>query len=594
MWAFFKQNLLVVLFGCLMVTSNSYAQNIQLTISTVDKPLAELQSIVILKQNFSSKKNCIEYISQLPQLLYAKGFISASIDDIKVDSATIKASLFVGDKFVWNKLMIKQADEAYLANVGIKPSIFKEQPFNPINVSIVQEKLLNYFVNNGYPFAEIKFDSLEIVDKKVNANLIINKGVLYKLDSIRQFGSIKLSKTFLYKYLDISPGSFYNEEKLKDINYKLSLLPYLQQKAPWQITMLGTGFLIDLYTDVKKSNQVDAIIGFLPNNQQTDGSLLFTADAKLNLNNAFGTGETIAANWQQIQPKSPRLNLQFVRPHILKSKFGLDFSLDLFKKDSSFFTIQSAIGVIFSNTKNQKNKILLQTQQSYLSDVDTTTIKLTKRLPDVADMTLNNIIAAFEWNNTNYIYNPQNGNELWVSITAGSKKLRKNNAITQIKDANFNYNSLYDNLQMQSYQLKLKAKMAHYFSVGKYNVIKAGLQTGLLQSPTIYKNEMFQIGGFKTLRGFDEESIYADKFAIATAEYRYLFTTNSYFNVFTDIGYTNNVQTNIQHNYIGFGGGLSFETKQGIINISIAAGKRNDLVFSLKQTKIHIGFVSVF
>jgi hemolysin activation/secretion protein len=101
---------------------------------------------------------------------------------------------------------------------------------------------------------------------------------------------------------------------------------------------------------------------------------------------------------------------------------------------------------------------------------------------------------------------------------------------------------------------------------------------------------------FKKLRGFDEESIYTNRFLIATLEYRYLLAQNSWLFGFTDIGraaYESNSGSYV-HNYYGFGAGIAFETNTGIFNVSWAIGKRDDLNLDFRQSKIHIGFVSLF
>jgi outer membrane protein assembly factor BamA len=577
-----------------LFAEHTVAQNTVLKIQSVDKTEVFIQQQLGIKNQFTNTQSCIDYIEKLPANLQAKGYLSASVDSITKQEDVFTIYLFVGEKYLWKKLIIQEADWPILLNAGIKKNTFAAEPFNPEQVKLVQEKLLDYFETNGYPFASIKFDSLSIEDKNVSAKLLIDKGILYKMDNISLYGNAKISKQFLYKYLGIIPNSIYNTKKLATINQRLLELPYLQQTQPWRLSMLGKAYLLDLFIDNKKSNQVDAIIGMLPNNQQIDGALLFTVDAKVKLQNAFAKGEIIGLNWQQIQPKSPRLNVLFQQPYIFNSQFGLDFSFDLFKKDSSFLNIQSNIGLLYEISTKQKTKILFQSYRTNLLDVDTTTIKLTKKLPDIVDVVTNSLAIDYEYSGTNYRFNPSAGSELKFTIAAGSRKIVKNNAVTQIKSNTFNYTSLYDSLDLNSYQLRIRANAAKYFPVSKFAIIKTGLQAGLLQSPSIFRNEMFQIGGFKTLRGFDEESIFANQFAIATAEYRYLFGLNAYFNVFTDVATTCNSIINKNYSYIGFGAGLAFETKQGIFNINIATGKRNDLIFDLRQTKIHIGFVSLF
>lgn len=119
---------------------------------------------------------------------------------------------------------------------------------------------------------------------------------------------------------------------------------------------------------------------------------------------------------------------------------------------------------------------------------------------------------------------------------------------------------------------------------------------GLFQSGNIFRNELFQIGGYKLLRGFDEESQYLSQYGVGTAEFRYLVGQNSFFYAFTDVGWGRNNSQNIKasYRYFGTGLGLAFETKVGIFNLAWAVGKRSDLEFNLRQSKIHFGFVNYF
>ena len=104
------------------------------------------------------------------------------------------------------------------------------------------------------------------------------------------------------------------------------------------------------------------------------------------------------------------------------------------------------------------------------------------------------------------------------------------------------------------------------------------------------------MGGYKLLRGFDEESQYLSQFAILTAEYRYLVGQRSYFYLLVDGGWGRNSSQNnkISYTYFGTGLGLAFETKAGIFNLAWAVGKRNDSNFNLRQSKIHLGFINYF
>lgn len=545
---------------------------------------------------FNSKLLASQYIQHLPSLLASRGYIAASVDTVKEDSSFFTLQLFVGQKYVWKNLCAGDELWPVLNQLGYSQQTFNNRFFEPDRVETVYDQLLDYYADNGYPFATVSLDSLQMEDGFVSAKLNVNKGALYHIDSIRLNGNVKLSQHFLHQYLDIQKHELYNQEKLDKINQRLAELSYVEQSQPWSLTMLNTGAVLNLYLQPRQSNQINVLVGFLPANQQFGGKLLLTGQADLNLKNAFGTGETIALDWQQLQLKSPRLNLLFQKPYLLHTSVGLNFNFELYKRDTSFLNANGLLGLQYALSSQETGKLLLQTSKTNVLNIDTAQVMFTKKLPDVIDVSSVSLGLEYDFFNTNYRFNPRRGNELVVAGSAGNKTIKKNNAILQIKDPSFNYNELYDSLKLKSYQLRIRVNAAHYFPLGKQATLKTALQVGLYQSQSYFNNELFQIGGYRLLRGFNEESIYANRFGVGTFEYRYLLAQNSYFFGFTDLGwakYQNN-SLSFSQTYLGVGAGLAFETNTGIFNISYAVGKRDDLKFDLRQSKIHLGFISVF
>jgi len=139
-------------------------------------------------------------------------------------------------------------------------------------------------------------------------------------------------------------------------------------------------------------------------------------------------------------------------------------------------------------------------------------------------------------------------------------------------------------------------KVDQFIQLGKNATIRSGLQAGWINGKKLFLNELFQLGGIKTLRGFDEESFYASEYAIATVEYRYLIGGTSYLFSFLDAAHIGrkSIQGNLQGKYAGVGVGLALETKSGLFSLAYAAGKNKDLPFNFRESKIHFGFVSLF
>jgi outer membrane protein assembly factor BamA len=579
--------------------------NYRISLKGVDKDSAVIVEKTGISTGFISRTACEGYISRLPGLLQSKGYVTASIDTLQYGSSSARLVLFLGEAYKWINLDAGEVDKALLQAAGWQDKSFSGKPLDFTRLQQLQEKMLVHLENTGYPFARLWLDSLQLENENVSARLKVNKGPLYKIDSIRMYGNGKIANIFLQRYLDIPNGSVYSKEKLLSIDKKLNELPYVEMEKATDISLLGPGSVLNVYLKQKKSSQVNALIGFLPNNDQLSSKkLLVTGEANILLRNAFGNGETIGFNWQQLQKSSPRLHLLYQQPYLFTSPLGLDFAFDIYKKDSSFVNINLQLGAQYSLNTNQNAKIFIQRFQAILSTggINAPLVIQTRRLPDAGDVSWFNAGLDYELNNTDYRFNPRRGNELRFIVSGGTRKIKKNNEVVQLKDPNdpgFNFERLYDTVSLKTtYQARLRATAAHYFPLGKgqRNTIKTALNGGFFQSKNTFRNELFQIGGFKLLRGFDEETQFLSQFVLGTLEYHYIVGRNSYFYVLADGGWGKgiNLGKKTGYTYISAGLGLAFERKAGIFNLAWAVGKRNDLPFDFKKSKIHVGFANYF
>lgn len=547
---------------------------------------------------FDTELDAMTYINKLPSLLAAKGYPVASVDSFWRQTDSFYISLFTGQQFNWIKLATHNIDKQALDAAGFAQRNFSNKPLNIEQVQALQERLIRFYENQGYPFAAVSLDSIQIQEGNMQATLRADKGVLYHIDSIRLYGKVKLDKAFLQKYLGIANGSVYNKTKLQEVDKRILELPFLSAVQPSDLTMLGSGAILNIYAQPKKSSQVNFLIGFLPASTE-NSKLQLTGDINLDLKNMFGGAEEILLKWQQLQPKSPRLNLGFTKPYVFRSPFGVNFLFDLFKKDSNFLQVNAQAGIQYNLSANQHGKLFLQWQNNTLLSgaVDTNFIKLQKELPANIDVSAVNVGINYELNATNYRFNPRKGNELNIVTVVGVKTIRQNSDITSIKDPNFNYASLYDSVKPKNYQVRIKTSASHFFPLSKSGTIKTSLNVGYYNSPQIFRNELFQIGGYKLLRGFNEESIYASRYAVFTAEYRYLVGLNSYLFAFTDVAMVKNKYqaVNANNQFVGAGLGILFETKAGLLNVSYAVGKRDDVKFNIREaSKLHFGYINYF
>src|SRR5690606_32254253 len=105
----------------------------------------------------------------------------------------------------------------------------------------------------------------------------------------------------------------------------------------------------------------------------------------------------------------------------------------------------------------------------------------------------------------------------------------------------FDFGSLYDSLALRSFQYRAEVNAAFFVPLLKSQAIKTALQSAFIFADApVYFNEQYRIGGNRLLRGFDEESVFATNYAVATLEWRLLTGQNSYLFAFGDAAYVQN------------------------------------------------------
>lgn len=573
----------------------------RLELHCTDKDNAALAELLSIPADFSTKEAITVFLkTSVVESLQNKGYWAVSVDSMMVEQNCTKAWIFLGDQYKWGELVI---DSSLLLVESMNWKALQPMPgelLNMASIASLKETMLRNFEENGYPFAAIVLDSSYFRGNELCARLRVIKGPLYHIDSIHVEGKPFIKKAFLQQYLALGGGGIYRKSNLDALSGRLLTLGFVKESRPWDLSLLGTGATVNLYLEPQRNSRFNLLAGLMPSNQQLGGKMLLTGEADLDLKNTFGAGENFMISWQQLQVKSPRLQMGFQKPYMFKSNAGIDFRFNLLKKDSSFINIKTRLGLQYEVNKKQLAKLFIQQYASNLIEVDTNFIKRSKKLPVFLDLRTTNIGAELQHYGTDYRFNPRKGMDLNLVFSGGIRKLLKNNAITSLKKDQlnnpFDFAGLYDTMTLSTSQFRMNMRVDQFIPLGHHATIRAGLQTGWINGKKLFLNELFQLGGIKTLRGFDEESFYASEFAIATVEYRYLMGRSSYLFSFLDAAHLGrkSIQGNMQGKYAGVGVGIALETKAGLFNLAYAAGKNKDLPFNFRESKIHFGFVSLF
>lgn len=565
-----------------MVVNLYSQQRYSLIIKSIDNP--QILKTINYKKNFLTNTEREKELQKVLFTCYDNSYLTAQFDSIITDSTNKTAYLNFGKPYKLAFLKNGNVDEGVLSEIGFREKLYNNKPFSFKEIKRVQEKLIVYYENNGFPFASVKLDSIEIQDETISAKLFLTKNQEQKIDSIEIIGNAKISPTYIYNYLGIKPKSNYNESQLKKINTRISELAFVRITKPPTVSFSEKQNTLTLSLDKKRASQFDGILGVLPDNKT--GKILFTGDVRLKLQNGLGRGELIDLNWRKLQTQTQDLKLRLTYPFIFKSPFGIDYNMKLYKRDTTFLDINQNIGVQYILIGGNYFKVFYNNKNSTL--LNTKGLENIQSLPPYADVQVNMYGLGLKYEKLDYRLNPRKGFYILFNASAGIKKIKQNSKINP---------AVYQNLNLHSTQYIGDFEGGFFIPFANRNTIKIGNQTGFVNGENTFQNELLRIGGLKSLRGFDEESIFVSSYSILTLEYRFLLEQNSYIFIFADQAFYEKNQVGnlyVKDNPLGFGAGISFETKAGIFSINYALGRQFDNPFQLRSGKIHFGLVNYF
>ncbi len=534
-------------------------------------------SIVLLKNNK-------RVISQLRNNAY----LTAAIDSINRKKQNYIVYISTGKIYNWSNLSKGNVSDDALSSVNYREKIYFSKPLKKNETSTLLNGILKFYENNGYPFAQVGLSNVLIQKNLINAEINVTKGKLYLIDSLIIKGDANIGSSYLYNYLGIKPGDPYNEKLINQIGDRLKEIPFIQQSQSYEVRFFEEECKVLLYLKKKSASRFDGILGLLTN--EVSGKVEFTGNVELNLKNAIGKGESIDLEWRKLIGASQNLNLHLNYPFLFNLPFGVDGTFKLYKRDTLFLDVTSKAGIQYILGGYDFLQIYLQNNSSRRLSNQNTVYTPSSSLPPYSDYKSIQYGVGYNMERLNYRYNPIKGFQFTVDASTGNKNIKP------IKKLEENNPSIYNGVKLNSTIFQGQFKGSLYLPLFKRFTIKLANQSAVIFNENLFDNELFRIGGIKTLRGFDEESIFASKYTIGTAEFRFIVDKNSNLFIFSDIAYyEKDTQTDkISDNPMGFGAGMNFETAAGIFSINYAVGSQFNNPIDFRASKIHFGFVNFF
>jgi outer membrane protein assembly factor BamA len=455
-------------------------------------------------------------------------------------------------------------------------------------------------IDAGYIHAAVYLDSSYIQEAKIHSKLRIDAGEQYFIDTIMLVNESNLGDRWIRNMIQLESGMPYAPNRVAEAVNQLNKMKFLEVSNKPQIVFFRNKAIIQLFIKEKKQSYLDALLGLLPGSPP-DNRFRINGSVQAQLVNQFKVGETVSFLFQSLQNSSQQLRLELQWPYLLALPFEWQARLNLFRRDSLFQEIRSEWGAAWLLKNGSKFTATLGYFSSTLIQPDLERIQSTKKLPSTLDITHSYLFTAWEQNGIRETASAPTGYSGRVFVSGASRRIRPNVQITSLRDpadSSFSYETLYAPYRQRGYALEGGIEGDHFTLIGKqarwYKMIKGHWKEA---ATDLTVNEMYRLGGFRSIRGFDEESIFASRYLLLKNEVRLYTDPQSYFFIHADIAWFRRFRFDSGFNATmtqSFGGGIILNTNLGLLSIAASLGKWQHIPLDWNAVKLHIGYINGF
>jgi outer membrane protein assembly factor BamA len=501
-------------------------------------------------------------INQHLRQLHQKGHVLASIDSIRFMGDTLFVQLFSGQKWKW----IVLEPESNSIHSKSEPQKLKPEIWD-----VLKEKKLKELLEQGFAEAKVLFRPFHGSDSSglfiIEAYIVPGSALRY--DSVKSNPNTVVAPMVLQHLSGVYPDKPVQRKRIEEGSRALASVGLLAPNAFAKITQRGRKVDVEWPLQKAKTNRFSGILGLMPENNQT-GGFLFTGELDLALENILGYTEQLSLTWQRLQTSTQQLNVQAAWPYLLGSRFGWIGQFNMFRIDSAFSQINGKTGLSWKPSGLDLLAGFVKIRQSSVAPG--------AENPSLGWLEASAVSAGIQWQHR-YIddpITPKKGQHINLTASTGERTYRSDT----IGGPN---NGLVFEAEAEASIIRPLHRRWVYF---------LRLHGWWLSSPNLLMSETRRLGGLHTLRGVDEESLYATWFAYGNTEIRYLFDRGSWFQFFIDGGKfgLNLTQKTRSQWQLGIGGGLTFLTPAGSFSVVYALGLIPGESANFGQSKIHIGY----
>ncbi len=521
-------------------------------------------------------------------VLAANGYLEAALKGFEVKEKTLFIDFHRGAVYRLDSLVINGLGESEFQKGGYAKLNQKRPLLSLEDIKLRMEGNLRAFQDHGYPFA--RFDSLQVSYLERNDTIHshiryrFNAGKLTLIDSVHVEGDIREKESFVRGITGLYSGMVFDQTAVESAPRILNNSIYFKNVDPIEVEFIDEETAnLKITVEPRQSGKFDFLFGILPPRDESR-KIEFTALADFQLvSPLFRAGEVLEFRYDKLVGSSQKLHVKYTQPYLFSSPMNVRVEVDLLKQDTSFLTRYFRLSSAYAFSPQLAVKVYLKSKTSSLISTKHYDTLSPPPILDAKDQTYG---IGFTFNNLDYRFNPRRGWDVLADFGIGRKRVINNPTLDD---------RIYEGLILRLPKREFEFSIDWYRSLAKRLVLRVGNRTYWLDQEQYFDNDLLQVGGSRTIRGFDENQFFTHFYSQFTVESRFLLEQNSYLFVFSDYAY---LESRAGKNEVlrpwGIGLGLTYETRAGMVSVTYAVGQVAEFPFQPSRGRIHLGLLNQF
>ena len=512
-------------------------------------------------KKYKSYKDLILAIEDTLVLIKKQGFYDAKVNSlIRKDSFNYEVILNKNQMVEYIEISNKSAfDENIVKILNKYTENGKLIRFKQIES--VTKEITEILSEGGYPFGKVGFINYKLVNPTtIKLEMEIQYGSKRNIDKVIVKGYENFPKNFIKNIFKPGKSNSLDVDKALSLANKIDKTGFARNIKDPEILFTKDSSSLYLYIDKIRRNIFDGFLSF--DTDENSGRINIEGYAKINLINTFNAGEKINFDFRSQKNQDRSLNSDVYIPYVFGSPLNLKYGLNLIQKDSSYTSNENLIDIdmIFGNIRSglglQTNK---STSEEAIENVENFKSKLINVFSEyiILDNSDQLIPELFK-----------------ISLRYGSGLKEQSGEKT--------------NFSKYSVELHRKFNLSSKFK------LQSSITRRKINSKNLVNNELLRFGGYNSIRGYDENSIFTDGYTLLKTSLNYYLNDTIYIYTIFDLANYSNEILDLDEDIYSGGLGFSSRTENGIISISYSKGNSWGNSFNLKNAKINVIFTTFF